>query len=216
MMSGSPCSSPPFRVNPHGAPPFSCTWMCWKETSCSTVSIVTSVPSAPSDRHAVTIQPHHDNGRVRAWGDRRWAGQWWALRGLLAEEALETEGDDLSDRQNGQLRQRFAPTDQWNCIRGRIFIDPLNCPLCDCLGKLRKVVRYQLLGHSLTQNSDNLYENCAGGKPSSGLSSKASANWNVTQSWGFLYKQLQRPLNDQTSTDRNWVKVVNNNLLREP
>lgn len=38
-MSGSPCSSPPFSVKPQGAPPLSWTWMWWKETSCSTVSI---------------------------------------------------------------------------------------------------------------------------------------------------------------------------------
>lgn len=40
MMSGSPCSSPPFNVNPQGAPPLNWTWMWWKETSCSTVSIL--------------------------------------------------------------------------------------------------------------------------------------------------------------------------------
>lgn len=45
MMSGSPCSSPPFSVNPQGAPPLNWTWMWWKETSCSTVSILS--PSAP-------------------------------------------------------------------------------------------------------------------------------------------------------------------------
>lgn len=39
MMSGSPCSRPPFSVNPHGAPPCSWTWMWWKDTSCSTVSM---------------------------------------------------------------------------------------------------------------------------------------------------------------------------------
>lgn len=44
MMSGSPCSSPPFSVNPQGAPPLNWTWMWWKDTSCSTVSILSFRP----------------------------------------------------------------------------------------------------------------------------------------------------------------------------
>lgn len=40
MMSGSPCSRPPFSVNPQGEPPFSWTWIWLNETSCSTVSIL--------------------------------------------------------------------------------------------------------------------------------------------------------------------------------
>ncbi|TNN41926.1 hypothetical protein EYF80_047922 [Liparis tanakae] len=43
-MSGSPCSSPPFSVKPQGAPPLSWTWMWWKETSCSTVSMLSRRP----------------------------------------------------------------------------------------------------------------------------------------------------------------------------
>lgn len=87
MMSGSPCSSPPFRVNPHGAPPFSCTWMCWKETSCSTVSIKTH--STPSIRRAISTQTQSLllDQQPECTGMR---GQ--AVMGfLLAEEVLHTE-----------------------------------------------------------------------------------------------------------------------------
>lgn len=72
MMRGSPCSSPPFRVKPHGAPPLSWTWIWLKDTSCSTVSIpwwftLTLQSSFTSPRPRSPLPPSLSN--CPAWGE---------------------------------------------------------------------------------------------------------------------------------------------------
>lgn len=154
MMSGSPCSSPPFRVNPHGAPPFSCTWMCWKDTSCSTVSIMTSVLSAPSDRHAITMQPHHDNRRLQAWGGQAVG---WPVMGFPWTPSGGSAWDwivDLSNRWNGQLEQRFALTDQWNYRRGGNFIDRC-ATVGENSGKLA-IINFWVITFKLQQRTERI------------------------------------------------------------
>lgn len=97
MMSGSPCSSPPFSVKPHGAPPLSWTWMWWKDTSCSTVSISfppprpqslprpVSLPSGPACSYLAPLprRLHHEQ-TGNGWRDGGVRGKGW-------ERGRETE-----------------------------------------------------------------------------------------------------------------------------
>lgn len=191
MMSGSPCSSPPFRVNPHGAPPFSCTWMCWKDTSCSTVSIMTSMLSAPPCNHNATSsrQPETSGMRGQAVG---WPvmGFPWTISGGSAWDCRV----DVSDRSNGQLGERVTLTDQWNYSRGGNFIERciVRCAtVWENSGKLLLITFGSWL--SKYNNSDHLRGNWTGQEPWNGLSSKASANWNVAQSWN-VYTTAQKTM----------------------
>lgn len=86
---------------------------------------------------------------------------------------------DLSGRWNGQLEQRVALNWPIKLYQGQNFNRALHCPLYVCLGKLRKVGRYQLLGHNFQTTTAIIYMK-AGQEPLNGFSSKASVNWNVT------------------------------------